>query len=40
MDPQDPDSFDHRSEKLSTGRVYHFVRVVLLHSLVLTRANT
>ncbi|EDR12290.1 epoxide hydrolase [Laccaria bicolor S238N-H82] len=25
MDTQDPDSFNHRSEKLSTGRIYHFI---------------
>ncbi|KDR84029.1 hypothetical protein GALMADRAFT_236620 [Galerina marginata CBS 339.88] len=25
MDPQIPESFNHRSEKLSTGRTYHFV---------------
>ncbi|KAF8165643.1 Alpha/Beta hydrolase protein [Crassisporium funariophilum] len=25
MNPQDPASFNHRTEKLSTGRVYHFV---------------
>jgi len=25
MDPQLPESFNHRTEKLSTGRIYHFV---------------
>lgn len=25
MDPSNPDSFNHRKEKLSTGRSYHFV---------------
>ncbi|KII94869.1 hypothetical protein PLICRDRAFT_98013 [Plicaturopsis crispa FD-325 SS-3] len=25
MDPQDPTSFNHRTERLSTGRTYHFV---------------
>jgi soluble epoxide hydrolase/lipid-phosphate phosphatase len=25
MDPQDPASFNHRTELLSTGRTYHFV---------------
>jgi len=25
MDPQNPASFNHRTELLSTGRTYHFV---------------
>jgi len=25
MDPSRPESFNHRTEKLSTGRTYHFV---------------
>jgi hypothetical protein len=25
MDPTDPQSFNHRTEQLSTGRTYHFV---------------
>jgi hypothetical protein len=25
MDPSKPDSFNHRTEKLDTGRTYHFV---------------
>ncbi|KAF8640130.1 hypothetical protein AX17_001366 [Amanita inopinata Kibby_2008] len=25
MDPQNPDSFNHRTERLSTGRTYHFI---------------
>ena len=25
MDPKDPASFNHRTERLSTGRTYHFV---------------
>ena len=29
MDPQLPESFNHRTEKLATGRVYHFVRRIL-----------
>ena len=32
MDPQLPESFNHRTEKLATGRVYHFVRCILLLS--------
>lgn len=26
MDPQLPESLNHRTEKLATNRVYHFVR--------------
>ncbi len=25
MDPKEPESFNHRTEQLSTGRTYHFV---------------
>ena len=28
MNPQLPESFNHRTEKLATGRVYHFVRFI------------
>jgi hypothetical protein len=33
MDPQLPETFNHRTEKLATGRVYHFVRFLKLFYL-------
>lgn len=32
MDPLNPESFNHRTEKLSTGRIYHFVKFLELPS--------